>query len=326
MFDSRQKLGDYLGVNPQDLVYFPNPTTAVNMVARSLNLKPGDEILTTNHEYGAMDRIWRFICRKTGACYHIQPIEAPVTSAEKLIEEFFSGATIRTKVIFISHITSPTALIFPVQTICKIAREMGILTIVDGAHAPGQVDLDLKAIDADIYVGACHKWLCAPKGSAFLYANPLIQDSLEPLIVSWGFESENPGDSRFIDYHEWQGTRDLAAFLSVPAAIEFQRNHNWSLLRQHCHELASAARSRINTLTNCPPLSPDSDFWFSQMVSMFLPKPAKPEFLQSILHDQYNIEIPLFFWNDTPLMRISIQIYNHSEQIDYLASVLSSLL
>lgn len=326
LFESRQRLGEYLGVDAQSLVYYPNPTTAINMVARCLSLEPGDEILTTNHEYGAMDRIWRFICRKTGASYHIQPIEVPVTSAEKLVEELFSGVTMRTKAIFISHVTSPTALIFPVQTICKKAREMGILTIVDGAHAPGQIDLDLKTINADIYVGACHKWLCAPKGSAFLYANPSIQDSLEPLIVSWGFESDKPGPSRFIDYHEWQGTRDLAAFLAVPAAIEFQNNHNWPLLRQQCHELASSARARMNAVTNCPSLSPDSHSWFSQMVSVILPNPIQPDALQSILYDRYRIEVPLFIWNDIPVMRISIQVYNCAEDIDYLVSTLSSLL
>lgn len=326
LLESRRRLGDYLGVSPQDLVYFTNPTTAVNMVARSLSLKPGDEILTTNHEYGAMDRTWRFITRKTGACYVVQPIEIPVENEEQIVGKFFSGVTTRTKVIFISHITSPTALIFPVKQICTIAKQMGILTIVDGAHAPGQIELDLSSIDADIYVGACHKWLCAPKGSAFLYANPSIQDALEPLVVSWGYESEHPSPSRFIDYHEWQGTRDLAAFLSVPAAIDFQEKNHWLLLRKHCHALASSAQAQINALTGCDPISSDSLTWFSQMVSVILPKHIDPESLQSTLYRKYRIEVPVYFWNNWPIMRISVQAYNSESDVDALVSALNSLL
>ncbi len=326
MAESRARLGDFLGVNPQDLVYFPNPTTAINMVARSLNLKPGDEILTTNHEYGAMDRTWTFITRKTGAIYISKPIETPVENVDNFVENFLSGVTTHTKVIFISHITSPTALIFPVKEICTRARQMGILTIVDGAHAPGQIELDLRSIDADIYVGACHKWLCAPKGSAFLYAHPSIQDVLEPLVVSWGYESDKPGVSRFIDYHEWQGTRDLAAFLSVPAAIDFQKEHDWPKYRAQCHTLASAARTYINAITGCSAISLDTETWFSQMVSVTLPEQVEPEPLQSMLYHKYNIEVPVYIWNNLPLMRISVQAYNSESDINALISALKSLL
>lgn len=326
MSESRGRLGDFLGVNPQDLVYFPNPTTAINMVARSLNLKAGDEILTTNHEYGAMNRTRRFITRKTGAIYISKPTETPVENVDNFVENFLSGVTTRTKVIFISHITSPTALIFPVKEICARARQMGILTIVDGAHAPGQIELDLSSIDADIYVGACHKWLCAPKGSAFLYAHPSIQHVLEPLVVSWGYESDKPGVSRFIDYHEWQGTRDLAAFLSVPAAIDFQKEHDWPKYRAQCHALASAARTYINAITGCCAFSLDSEIWFSQMVSVTLPGQVEPESLQSMLYYKYRIEVPVYIWNNLPVMRISVQAYNSESDIDALISALKSLL
>ena len=147
--------------------------------------------------------------------------------------------------IFISHITSPTAIQFPVKVICAQAREAGILTIVDGAHAPGQIPLHLAELDADLYTGACHKWLCAPKVTSFLYARPEIQDSLEPLVVSWGWEAEHPEASRFVDYHEWQGTRDLATFLSVPAAIEFQHKYRWDDVRRCFIELAVETRGRL---------------------------------------------------------------------------------
>jgi isopenicillin-N epimerase len=214
---ARQVLADYLNVSAEDLIYFPNPTTAINMVARNLAIGPGDEILTTNHEYGAMDRTWDYICRQRGARYIHRPIQVPIRDQDALIEDFWAGVTNKTRAIFISHITSPTALIFPVEAICRKARQAGILSIVDGAHAPGQIPLDLQALGADIYTGACHKWLLAPKGAAFLYARREIQHWMDPLVISWGYESEHPSSSQFIDYHEWQGTRDLAAFLSVPS-------------------------------------------------------------------------------------------------------------
>jgi len=215
--DAREALASYLNCPAEDLVYFPNPTTAINMVARSLDLSPGDEILTTNHEYGAMDRTWRFIAEKTGAKYINHPFPLPVSSPVDFINQFWKGVTPKTKVVFLSQITSQTALTFPVSEICARAREDGILTIIDGAHAPGQIHVDLTALGADIYTGACHKWMCAPKGAAFLYASIEIQSWLEPLVVSWGYQAEQPGESQFIDYHQWQGTRDIAAFLSVPA-------------------------------------------------------------------------------------------------------------
>ena len=157
--DARIILADYLHCQADEVVYATNPTTAINLIVRSLPLQPGDEILTTDHEYGAMDRTWRFVCKSTGAVYRQQPIPLPVTTPEDFIETFWAGVTPKTKIIFLSQITSPTALIFPVEQICQRARQAGILTIVDGAHAPGQIPLDLTALGADFYTGACHKWL-----------------------------------------------------------------------------------------------------------------------------------------------------------------------
>jgi len=324
--EARERLAAYLNVAPDELVYFPNPTTAINMVARSLDLKSGDEILTTDHEYGAMERTWQFICRKSGARYLKQKIDLPVRHASEVIEALFEGVTDRTRVIFISHITSPTGLIFPVEEICRRARQAGLLTIVDGAHAPGQIPLDLTAIGADIYTGACHKWLCAPKGSAFLFARKEVQSWLEPLVVSWGYQSDHPGESQYIDYHEWQGTRDLAAFLSVPAAIEFQEQHNWDEVRRECHELASQTRQRIHALTGREPLCPDDPTWFGQMFSVPLPGKLAVEELKSRLYEEYRIEAPVFKWGDRIMLRISVQGYNQPSDLDVLLEALTDLL
>ncbi len=323
--EARTALGAYLGAPPEDLVYFSNPTTAVNMVARSLALGPGDEILTTDHEYGAMDRAWRFMCGKTGAQYVRRVMPLPLTTAEALVDAFWAGVTEHTRVIFISHLTSPTALIFPVAAICRRARAAGILTVVDGAHGPGHLPLDLAALGADLYAGACHKWLMAPKGAAFLYARPEAQARLEPLVVSWGWESETPGPSRFIDYHEWQGTRDLAAFLAVPAAIRFQAERGWEQVRATCHALASEARARVNALTGLAPLSPDSPAWFGQMVAMRLPA-VDGAALKARLYAEYRLEVPLVAWQGADFLRVSFQGYNTRADLEALLAALAVLL
>ena len=325
MAAARTRLGEFLGAQADDLVFFTNPTTAINMVARNLRLKPGDEILASDHEYGAMDRTWNFICRQSGASYVHQPIRLPVESADQFIKAFWSAVNSRTRVIFLSHITSPTALIFPLGEICRRARQAGILTIIDGAHAPGQIDLNLAELDADLYTGALHKWLMAPKGAAFLYARHNIQALLEPLVVSWGYEAEEPSASQFVDYHEWQGTRDLSAFLSVPAAIEFQRSYDWEMVRQSCHELVKQARDEINNFTGLEPICPDDEGWFQQMAAVQLPE-LDEKALKARLYDEYQVEVPCYRWNDKPLLRISVQGYNTQEDLQTLINGLKNLL
>ncbi|HZQ09556.1 MAG TPA: aminotransferase class V-fold PLP-dependent enzyme [Anaerolineae bacterium] len=319
---ARQSLAQYVNCDADDLVYVPNATVGLNIVARSLALKPGDEILSTDHEYGALDRTWTFLSEKVGAVYKRLPIPVPVTTLEDFVETFWSGVNPRTRVIFISHISSPTALIFPIQEICRRARAAGILTIIDGAHAVGQIPLDLTALGADFYSSNCHKWLLSAKGSAFLYARRDVQSLVEPLVVSWGWHPEKPAASRFVQEQEWQGTRDIAAYLSVPAAIEFLRANHWDTVRNACHQLACYARDAITTLTRLEPLS--SDTWFAQMVSVPLP-PCNKESLKQRLYDQYKIEVPIIFWNDRHLIRISIQVYNTRADVDALAAALKEI-
>src|SRR5690606_18122497 len=160
--------------------------------------------------------------------------------------------TPRTKVIYLSHITSPTATIFPIAEVCRRARAEGIMTVIDGAHAPGQIEIDLAALDADFYTGNCHKWLCSPKSAGFLYARRELQDLLDPLVVSWGWKSRAPRPSRFLDIFEWRGTHDPASYLAVPAAINYQNEHNWPAVREACHALACEARERVSELTGVP--------------------------------------------------------------------------
>ena len=268
----------------------PNATVAVNTVARSLRLGPGDEVLATDLEYGAVDRTWQYLCARAGATYVRQPIPLPVQTPEALIEALWQGVTPHTRVICVSHITSQTALILPVAEICRRARAAGILTVIDGAHVPGQLDLDLGTLGADFYAGNCHKWLCAPKGAGFLYARPERQALVDPLVVSWGWMED--GTASFVDRLEWTGTRDIAAPLSVPAAIAFQAARDWPRRRVECHALLQDIRRRVNALTGLPPLCPDSPAWYGQLATMWLP-PCDPLALQARLWDEARVEVPL---------------------------------
>jgi isopenicillin-N epimerase len=322
---ARAALAGHLGTAASNVVYVQNVTIALNIAARSLALGPGDEVLSTDHEYGALDRTWRFLSGEQGFAYINQPIEAPLHTPDGFLETLWKGVTSRTRVIFLSHITSPTAIIFPVEQVIRRARETGILTVIDGAHAPGQIPLSLDALGADFYGGNLHKWLCAPKGAGFLYARPEVQGMLKPLVVSWGYESETPSGSTFIDHHEWWGTRDPAAFLAVPAAIEFQGEHHWDRVREACHHLATEALERITDLTGLPGIYAGPE-WFGQMFSAPLPSATDIAALKTRMYDEHRIEVPLVQWNGRKLIRVSIQGYNTREDVDRLLQALHVLL
>ena len=323
MHTARKVLADYLGTEADNLVFTTNVTESLNIVARSLQLGAGDEVLGTDHEYGALDRTWRFLAKERGFKYINQAIPIPLTTQDDFVEAFWKGVTPHTRVIFLSHITSPTALLFPVKKVIERARRGGILTVVDGAHAPGQIPLQLDDLEVDFYGGNLHKWLCAPKGAGFLYARPEAQHLLKPLVVSWGYEAEIPGPSEFVDQHEWTGTRDIAAFLSVPAAIEFQQEHDWEKVRRACHELAQEAQKRICAISGYPPLSDDT--WFSQLVAAPLPESTQLVALKMDLYEEYRIEVPLILWNGRKFIRVSVQGYNTHRDVEKLVKALEEL-
>ena len=325
--DSRAALAGYLGCDADEVVYSPNVTTALNVVARSLPLNEGDEILTTDHEYGALERTWRFMCERNGAKIVTISLPRPLDDPDEVVEAVMAGLTPRTRVLFLSHITSPTAVTLPIEKLISRARDAGIWTVIDGAHAPGQVPVDLHELGADFYGGNCHKWLCAPKGAGFLYARRDVQHLLDPLVISWGWEARDPGPSRFIDEQERQATRDFSAYLAVPAAIEYQAANDWSRVREECHELARWTAAEVAELTGLPALSADSPTWYAQMITMPLP-PGDAATLKTRLYDQYRIEIPTIVWRDERFVRISVQGYNTRADcrrlVDALAEILRS--
>jgi isopenicillin-N epimerase len=292
--EARAALGDYLGARGDDLVFVPNATTGMNVVARSLQLGPDDEVLTTELEYGAVDFTWD----ATGA----RIVRAP-------LESLWDQVTEATRVLSFSHVASPTGAILPVAELCARARELGLLAVVDGAHAPGHVAVDLAAIGADAYSGNGHKWLCAPKGAGFLWARPELQPRLDPLVVSWGWP-----ETEFAKRHEWQGTRNPAAFLSVPAAIEVQREWGWDEVRPRCHALVE----RFVQECGLPAAATE----FGQMVAVELPAGTHVEELQRRLFDEHRIEVPCFEHDGRPLLRISVQGYNDEGDIEQLVEAM----
>jgi isopenicillin-N epimerase len=271
--------------------------------------------------------VWRFLSQKQDFTYRRQAIPLPLPSDEEIMECLWQGVTNKTKVIFLSHITSSTAVRFPIQKICKRAREEGILTVVDGAHAPGQIPLDLTQIGADFYTGNCHKWLCAPKGAAFLYVHPSAQHLIEPLVVGWGWGEDrqlNYG-SDFLDYLQYLGTNDLSAYFSVTDAIQFQELHQWEQVQAGCHALLQEAMAGIAALTGLPGIYPNNSA-FSQMAIMPLLSITDVPALKAKLYADYKVEVPLTVWQERPFIRISVQGYNTPSDIETLLKALANLL
>ena len=322
---SRAALAKYIHCEDKDdLVYITSPTYGVNVIAKSFPLEEGDEILATNIEYGACDKTWEYYCEKKKAVYRRQPITLPITDKETFIAEFFAGLRPTTKAIFISHITSATALIFPVKEICAIAKSKGLITIVDGAHAPAQVELNIGELMADFYVGACHKWMMAPKGCSFLYAHKSVQYICEPLVVSWGYKAAKPSHSPFLDYHQMIGTRDFSAFLAVPMCIIFMHENNWTAVAKKCHEMVLANAQLFYDLLGTKPISPLTSEWIGQMISIPI-KTTEPEILQRKLYTDYKIEIPIMRQGDDVYMRYSINAFNTMENLEALYKALSEI-
>ncbi len=314
---SRVALGKYINAHPEDIVFVPNPTFAVNIIAKNFSLNKDDEVLSTNIEYGSCDRTWNYYCKKAGAVYKRQPINFPINSKEDFVKQFTAGINSKTKLIFISHITSSTGLRLPVEEICAIAKQKGILIFIDGAHAPGQIPIDLQALDVDIYTGACHKWMMTPKGSSFLFVKKELQKDIDPLVISWGYEALFPSESQFLDYHQMNGTRDFSAYLTIPHAIDFMQQNNWEKVSADCRKLVKENAPKLCKILNTQPIAPLTDDFVLQLFSAPI-KTSAPEKLKAHLYQDYKIEIPVMRQNDKVYLRYSINAMNTQADLDKL--------
>lgn len=322
---AKECLSKFIGCDASDFFFTPNPTVAVNTIMRSLKLHEGDEILTTNHEYGAMDRTFHFFCKKYGTKYIRQEITLPIISKEQILTEFWKGYTSKTKIIFLNQISSATAIIFPVKEICDKARELGLITIIDGAHVPGQIDLNISDLNPDFYTGTLHKWMLAPKGSSFLYVKKTFQDQIEPLVVGWGYESLNPSESKFLDYHEYQGTRDISAFLCTPTVIDFLEKNNWKSVTKNSRKIVLANYQRFCNLLKTNPICPITEEFLGQMASIPI-NTVNPVELKELLYNKYKIQIPIMPLNGNFYLRYSINGYNSQEDLDVLYNALQDVM
>lgn len=325
LFESRRDLSQIVKTDPANLVFIPNATTGMNIIGRSLSLSPGDVLLTTDHEYGAIDKTWDYLSRKSGFKVKVRKIHMPISDNDQIISSVFDKIPTNVKALSLSHVTSPTALVFPVKEICKKARELGIISIIDGAHAPGQIELNLDELGCDFYVGNLHKWLCAPKGSAFLYVHPRFQSIIEPFIVSWGWATKSD-QSRFINYLEWTGTRDISSYLSVQSAIDFHQKHIQGKPQNTCHQLAVETQRAMTGLFGISPLTLNPDAFICQMGSSILPSDrVSPDNLKALLYSKYHIEIPIIAWGKQILIRYSYQIYNSDADMEKLIAALRKI-
>lgn len=335
---SRIRLAKFLGAKAENLVFVPNATSGINTVLRSLDFDPGDELLVTDHEYNASRNALDYVAARTGARVVVAKIPFPLHSAEEIIEAVMGAVTWRTRLALIDHVSSQTGLVMPIEFLVRELNARGVDTLVDGAHAPGMVALDLHSLNAAYYTGNCHKWLCAPKSAAFLHVRAERQESIRPLVISHGANSPRTDRSRFQIEFGWMGTSDPTAALCVPKAIEFIRSlrpGGWDEVMNHNRDLALAARRVLCDSLQIPLPCPDE--LIGALASIPIPDatsatPSKSPLYLDPLQDEllakFNLEVPVIPWPAPPkrLLRISAQLYNSLPQYQQLATALKQLL
>ncbi len=329
---ARAALGAFVGADPDDLAFIGNATSGVNAVLRSLEFAAGDELLTTDHAYAACKNTLDYVARRSGARVVVATLPFPVASPEAIVTAVLAKATSRTRLALLDHITSPTGLILPMERLVAELSGRGVESLVDGAHVPGMIPLDLRSLGAAYYSANCHKWLCTPKGSAFLWVRRDRQPSIHPLTISHGAVGERPGRTRFRLEFDWTGTQDPTAWLTVPKAIEYLGGlvpGGWPALMARNRAIALEARRLLCAAVETAPACPDE--MIGSLASVILPDSMTtetgwrvPEPLQGRLFGAHGIEVPVMRWPAPPrrLIRVSAQLYNRGEQYVRLADAL----
>jgi isopenicillin-N epimerase len=328
---ARASLAAFVGADPDDLAFVTNATGGVNAVLRSRVFAAGDELLTTDHAYNACRNTLNFVAERAGARVVVAAIPFPVASPHEVVDAVLAKVTPRTRLALLDHVTSPTALILPVERLIAELAARGVDVLIDGAHAPGMVPLNLATLGATYYSGNCHKWLCAPKGSAFLWTRRDQQPDVRPLTISHGASAVRPGRSRFRLEFDWTGTSDPTAWLTVPKAIEYLGAlvpGGWPALMARNRGLALDARRLLCAAAGTPPPCPDD--MVGSIASVRLPDGTaevgwrRPDPLQQRLFEEWRIEVPVMSWPAAPrrLVRISAQLYNRREHYERLAQAL----
>jgi isopenicillin-N epimerase len=332
---AREGLGAFVGADPDDLSFVPTATTDVYTVLRWLDLGAGDELLATDHTYNACRNALEAVAARAGARVVVAAVPFPVAAPEEALEAVLSRVGPRTRLALVDHVTSPTGLVLPIERLVRELASHGVETLVDGAHAPGMVPLDLAALGAAYYTGNCHKWLCAPKGSGFLHVRRDRQKGVRPLVISHGANSSRADRSPFRLEFDWMGTVDPTAYLVVPEAIRYMGSllpGGWPALMAHNRGTALAARDLLCATLGVASPAPDS------MIGSLAAVPVPPGFgpaardgerdpLQTALFDRFGIELLVFTWPAlaTRILRVSAQLYNSAGDYQRVADALGAL-
>lgn len=347
---ARARLGEFVNADADDMAFVPNPTIGMNTVINALEFAPGDEILSVNHEYNAVLNTIRRKAAQTGAKLVLAAVPFPVSGPDDVFDAILARVTPKTKLAVISQVTSPTALVFPIARIVAALADKGVDTLVDGAHAPGMVEVDVTGLGAAFYTGHCHKWMCAPKGAAFLHVRRDRQERIRPLITSHGANSPRRARSRFRLEFDWTGTADPTACLSIPAALDFMATlepGGWPQIMARNHRQALAGRQAVMAALGTSPVAPDE--MIGSMAAVAVPNEVSPgpaelaadadpnatyplDPLHDVLINEDGIEVPVYTWPHTPadggprrrLLRVSAQLYNEQADYDRLAAALSA--
>jgi isopenicillin-N epimerase len=338
--EARESLGRFVGASPEDLAFVPNATTGLNAVLRSLSLAAGDELLVTDHEYNASRNALEYVAAHEGARVVVIPIPFPIAGADPIIEAVLRGVTSKTRLALLDHVTSQTALVLPIGELIGKLEARGVRVLIDGAHAPGMLDLDINALAPSYYTGNCHKWICAPKGAGFLWVREDRRESVRPAVISHGANAPVQRAERFRAEFDWMGTTDPSAALAVPAAIRFLGAllpGGWDEIRVRNHALALEGRrllvDALGVEVPCPdemigsmaaiPLPASSHFPIPEGAHVFGSNP-----LQDALFREHRIEVPLLLdpAGKTHLVRVSAQLYNTRDDYESLAAALLALL
>lgn len=321
----RSSLASFLGTVPERLDLVANASEAVNSILRSLELSPGDELLVPDHVYGAVHQTLRYVAHRTGATVKVVHIPVPVQDSQQLVKLVQNAMTDRTRLLLVDHVTSPTAIRFPVRDLAAVARARGIDVLVDGAHGPGMLDLDVDSIGATWYIGNLHKWVCAPIGAAFIVTDPGRIDTLHPAIISHGYQQGH------VEEFNWQGTRDYTPWRSIPFVLDWiQREWGWDAMRRHNHQMASWAHAMLCEAWEVEPISPLDASLLGSMATLALPESIRASYqqlgpLHDHLRDEHGIEVPIMEWDGRLWIRVSAQLYNRPEDYRRLADVVRTM-
>jgi isopenicillin-N epimerase len=334
LWHARESLANFLHADPRRLIFTANVTTAVNMIASSVTLASPGEILLTDHEYGAMHWCWESAAQRLGLTLRTFALPILAQDSHEIVDAACAAMTQRTRLFFFSHVLSPTGLVLPAKALCAEARRRGILTVVDGAHAPAMIPLDLDDIAADFYGANGHKWLLAPTGAGFLYLGNGSEDRLQPLQVSWGYrpnrakldERDDAGSTPRIRFYEFEGTRDICPWLTVPTAIDFQRSLGFDVIRQHNERLVQYVRDRFTSIPRLTLATPKHVELHGFMTAFRLPADVDAPTWRKALWERHHIEAPIVEWPEGLLLRVSTHFYNTEDEIDRLAAAVESLL